>query len=125
MGAPSIRPDLTFQLSWRGSLETRRRPSSRRLQLHQGLLFRRLRPSFVAMTLLIILRQGSAIGIVYTEGSAWVLWVSLTSGFAVATLSYAFSTCSNQSNCAVTFVFVAVAKFPPSGRGFSISLLSC
>ena len=39
------------------------------------------------------------------------LWVSLTSGFAVATLSYAFSTCSNLTNCAVSFVLVAVVKF--------------
>ena len=83
MGAPSIRPDLTFQLSWRGSLAARSTPSSRRLQLHQALLFRRLRPSLVAMTLLIILGPGSANGIVYTEGSALVLWVSLTSDFAV------------------------------------------
>ena len=83
----------------------------RRLLLHQALLFRRVRPSFVAMTLLVILGPGSAIGIVNTEVSAWVLWVSLTSGFAVATLFHAISTCSNQINCAVTFVFVAVVKF--------------
>ena len=35
------------------------------------------------MTPLIILGPSIAIGIVYTEGSALVLWVSLTSDFAV------------------------------------------
>ena len=40
------------------------------------------------MTLLMILRPGSAIDIVYTEGSAWVLWMSLTSDFAVLDMQH-------------------------------------
>ena len=91
MGAPSIRPDLTFQLSWRGSLEA-------------ALLFRRLQPSFVTMTLLIILGPGSAIDIVYTEGSAWVVWMSLTSDFAVLDMQH-------SDKLRRDVVFVAVVKF--------------
>ena len=78
------------------------------------------------MTLFVILGPGSAVGIVNTEGSAWVLWVSLTPGLAVATLSNAFSTCDNQINCAVTFVLVAVVKFlRESSHVYSTFFSSC
>jgi len=65
---------------------------------------------FVAMTLFVILGPGSAIGIAKSESSAWVLQVSLTFGFAIATLAYAFSTYSNQINCAVTLGLVLVGS---------------
>ena len=71
----------------------------------------------MAMTLLVILGPGSAIDIAKTEGSAWVLQMSLTFGFAIATLAYVLSTYSNQVNCAVTLGLVLVGV-SPSGRDF-------
>ena len=56
------------------------------------------------MTLLMILRPGSAIDIVYTEGSAWVLWMSLTSDIAVLDMQH-------SDKLRRDVVFVAVVKF--------------
>merc|ERR1740121_2697258 len=59
---------------------------------------------YVAMTLFVVVGCGSACGIAKAEGSAWVLQVSLTFGFAITVLAYTIGHYSGgQINCAVTF----------------------
>ena len=61
------------------------------------------------MTLFVVIGCGSAMGIAKQEGSAWILQVSLTFGFAITTLAHAIGHYSGgQINCAVTFGLVLV-----------------
>jgi len=58
---------------------------------------------YLAMTLFVIIGCGSAIGVAKTEGSAWILQVSLTFGLAITALAYGIGHYSGgQINCAVT-----------------------
>jgi len=62
---------------------------------------------FIAMTLFVIIGCGSAMGVAKVEGSAWVLQVALTFGFAISSLAYAIGSYSGgQINCAVTLALV-------------------
>ncbi|CAK0861835.1 unnamed protein product [Prorocentrum cordatum] len=66
---------------------------------------------FVAMTLFVIVGCGSACGIANKEGSAWVLQVALTFGFAITVLAYSIGAYSGgQINCAVTFGLVLAGQ---------------
>lgn len=59
---------------------------------------------YLAMTLLVTIGCGSAMGVAKEPGSAWVLQVALTFGFAITSLAYAIGHyTSGQINCAVTF----------------------
>jgi len=58
---------------------------------------------YIAMTLFVFIGCGSAMGIAKEPGSAWVLQVSLTFGFAITSLAYAIGHYSGgHINCAVT-----------------------
>jgi len=66
---------------------------------------------YVAMTLFVIIGCGSAMGIAKEPGSAWILQVSLTFGFAITSLAYAVGAYSGgQINCAVTLGLVLVGQ---------------
>jgi MIP family channel proteins len=66
---------------------------------------------FLAMTLFVIIGCGSACGIAKADGSAWVLQVALTFGFAITVLAYTIGHISGgQINCAVTFGLVMAGK---------------
>jgi MIP family channel proteins len=59
---------------------------------------------YLAMAVFVIIGCGSAMGIAKTEGSAWILQVSLTFGIAITVLAYSIGSISGgQINCAVTF----------------------
>lgn len=81
---------------------------SARLQTAASTLsFRNVAAEFIAMTLFVFFGCGSAMSIAKEEGSAWVLQVSLTFGFAITVLAYAVGHYSGaQINCAVTFGLV-------------------
>jgi len=64
---------------------------------------------YVAMTLFVVIGCGCAMGIAKEPGSAWILQVSLTFGFAITSLAYAVGSISGgQINCAVTLGLVLV-----------------
>jgi MIP family channel proteins len=68
---------------------------------------------FLAMTLFVVIGCGSACGIAKAEGSAWVLQVSLTFGFAISVLAYSIGHISGgQINCAVTFGLWLAGELP-------------
>lgn len=62
---------------------------------------------FLAMALFVFFGCGSAMSIAKTEGSAWILQVSLTFGIAITVLAYTIGHYSGgHINCAVTFGLV-------------------
>jgi len=66
---------------------------------------------YIAMTLFVTIGCGCAMGIAKEPGSAWILQVSLTFGFAITSLAYAVGAYSGgQINCAVTLGLVLVGK---------------
>jgi len=66
---------------------------------------------YVAMTLFVVIGCGSAMSIAKEPGSAWILQVSLSFGFAISSLAYAVASYSGgQINCAVTLGLMLVQK---------------
>jgi len=79
-----------------------------------GLLPSEIAAEFIATMLFVIVGCGSACGIADKEGSAWVLQVALTFGFAITVLEYTIGHYSGgQINCAVTFGLVLAKKLGP------------
>jgi len=68
---------------------------------------------FVAMALFVFFGCGSAMSIAKQAGSAWVLQVALTFGFAITVLAYSIGHISGgQINCAVTLGLVIQGNVP-------------
>lgn len=66
---------------------------------------------FLAMTFFVIIGCGSAMGVAQANGSAWILQISLTFGFAITSLAYAIGHYSGgQINCAVTLGLVLIGN---------------
>jgi len=73
--------------------------------------FKACAAEFIAMTLFVVIGCGSACGIAKEAGSAWVLQVALTFGFAITVLAYTIGHYSGgQINCAVTFGLMLVGE---------------
>mmetsp|Transcript_138186 Transcript_138186/g.429568 ORF Transcript_138186/g.429568 Transcript_138186/m.429568 type:complete len:340 (+) Transcript_138186:52-1071(+) len=87
---------------------------------HGGLSMRSVVAEYIAMTLFVTIGCGSAMAIARDEGSAWVLQVALTFGFAVTALAYSLGRYSGgQINCAVTLALWVSGEF-----GFSQAILN-
>lgn len=77
-------------------------------------MIRKAGAEFVAMTLFVFIGCGSAMSIAKAEGSAWVLQVSLTFGFAIMVLAYAIGHYSGgQINLAVSIGLAAIGHITP------------
>lgn len=82
-----------------------------------GISLKAAMKEFIAMTLFVIIGCGSAMGVAKIEGSAWILQVSLTFGFAITALA---SATGGQINCAVTFGLVILGKLSIAQAGVNL-----
>lgn len=102
---PNLEPDDKFNTDYiDDGDEHAPAPSPEKPVLPEGIDVKAVAAEYLAMTLFVTIGCGSAMGMAKEPGSAWVLQVALTFGFAITSLAYAIGHyTSGQINCAVTF----------------------